>query len=702
MLKRRNMIRPFTRHSNLLLQDSDHPLASPTRFTSTNPFLDALHGDDSETQPPAKQEYINQITPQISPTTNPFLSDTSTYSHAAFIPEYTDKSGHWKDNVEENKAAQQKKNIKDRIHKLYQQYSLHNNQQHLPHHRPRRPSGDHMGAVHNHSRRMSLDLFKIPFAWNRQRRVTCTASDLKRTITQGMPSFEKQQRNGIHTARDSEYIFPYPHTESDGGNTSSDEILKSSRYYPQEEEQIHYSDQQQENSQDLNQDQNSEPGLLFSAQAGFYDEYATHVPPLTSTTTERGPLEYIQDLQAMAPTCDETETLGRSSRRHSVFSDSIEDCPRLLALQRKQLQAEQDQAHQAVSDGVETHSDTYDTNQDLRAAAATLTLHPLERTWQPRPSLTRRESQSYAHDFMRESERWRLRPWTATSSTYAYSYSSSLSSPVSSPVHQRMFPHERDLEGQVNYTPNEEGFFQSQVDRPLDTQVYEQDYNEYGHNSGYDEPINHNEMNGMVQLEDRFMEEHDFSCRENECDRFYTDTMQWQGDNFVSDHEAKLESKQTRSQDILTRKATVAKKKLYKLLHHTKQRHDQPDRIHSDDEGDNHHHYEAGYDCDDGSGNGQSGNDSFRFTSSAYSFKSSLRARVRLAQTKTALRQVKRRISDAARTLALDANKATSSMTPLLRSQGSKCHQCDDEGVENVSESSIRSEKGIKSVAEER
>ncbi|KAG0250798.1 hypothetical protein BG011_008078 [Mortierella polycephala] len=799
MLMRRNTIHPFTRHSNPLLPDSDHPVASPTKPTSTNPFLDTLHGDDSETQPLTRQEYIN-TTLQISPTTNPFLSDTSTYSSASFIHENTKDSEYWKDNVEENKAAQQGKNIKDRIHKLYQQYSPLNNQQYLPHHRPRRPSDDQIGAAHSHSRRMSLDLFKAPFAWNRQRHATCTASDPKRTPTQGMPSFGKQQHNedtGNYTARDW-------HTESDSGNTSSDEILKSSRYYPQEEEQIYYSGQQQDSNQDQNQDQNSETDLLSGTQAG---ENNTHAPPLPSTTTEYGPLEYRRDLQATAPTCDETEAIDRSRRRHSVFSDwSIEDCPRLLALQKKQLQAEQDQVHQSlsssktsltrsrtdttldqhhghsllqhrrhtsvqyphptrqdfsqsnaihenrhrrrnsvvigrnltrqhspqlvssenapshhyaktVSDGVEAHPNTYDTNQDPWAAAATPTLHPLERTWQPKSSLTRRESQSYAHDFMRESELSRLRPWTATSSTYAYSYSSSRSSPVSSPVHQRMFPHECDFEGQVDYTPSEEEFSQNQVDRPLDTQpvyrevehnqVYEQDYNEYDHNSGYNEPTNHNDVNSMEQPGDRFVEEHDFSCHENEHDRLYTDLVQWQDDNFVNDQEAKLESKQTRSQDILSRKATVAKKKLYKLLNYTRQRHDQPDKIYSDD-GDNnhqhhhHHHYEVSCDCGDGSGNDQSGNDSSRLTSSKYSFKSSLRARVRLTQTKTALRQAKRRLSDAARTLVSDANKAASSMTPLLRSQGSKCHRCDHGGMVNVSESSIKSGKGIESVAEER
>ncbi|GJJ75694.1 hypothetical protein EMPS_08052 [Entomortierella parvispora] len=57
---------------------------------------------------------------------------------------------------------------------------------------------------------------------------------------------------------------------------------------------------------------------------------------------------------------------------------------------------------------------------------------------------------------------------------------------------------------------------------------------------------------------------------------------------------------------------------------------------------------------------------SFSFTGSAHSFTSSFRARVRLTRTKTVLQQVKKKISNAARTVLTEANKAAQGVGPLL------------------------------------
>ncbi|KAF9904750.1 hypothetical protein BX616_001211 [Lobosporangium transversale] len=71
-------------------------------------------------------------------------------------------------------------------------------------------------------------------------------------------------------------------------------------------------------------------------------------------------------------------------------------------------------------------------------------------SWQPRSSAARRESQSYAQDFMKDSERWvpPTRPWTLISTTAGLN--------ITSPLYKRAFPHEREgrqesIETEIGY-----------------------------------------------------------------------------------------------------------------------------------------------------------------------------------------------------------------------------------------------------------
>jgi hypothetical protein len=107
-------------------------------------------------------------------------------------------------------------------------------------------------------------------------------------------------------------------------------------------------------------------------------------------------------------------------------------------------------------------------------------------------------------------------------------------------------------------------------------------------------------------------------------------------------------SNKTRSQDSLSKKANLAKAKFYKYLKKSSST-SNPHRHHPLDSGSsdletachphNHHGY---YGVED-----DEQYDNSHHFGSGYSFTSSLRARVRLTRTKTVLRQVKRRLSEA-------------------------------------------------------
>ncbi|KAF9996770.1 hypothetical protein BGZ80_009748 [Entomortierella chlamydospora] len=109
------------------------------------------------------------------------------------------------------------------------------------------------------------------------------------------------------------------------------------------------------------------------------------------------------------------------------------------------------------------------------------------------------------------------------------------------------------------------------------------------------------------------------------------------------------------SRDRLTNTAILVKKKLYKLLKspYQAQSRTSPSKEDEDEE--------------------VKLNDPSRSVSSVYSVTSSLRAKMPLTpKTKTVLRQVKRRINTAARTVMSEASKAANDVTPILRSNTRK------------------------------
>ncbi|KAF9100816.1 hypothetical protein BGX29_006241 [Mortierella sp. GBA35] len=72
---------------------------------------------------------------------------------------------------------------------------------------------------------MSLDLFKVPFNLNKNRRATCAASDLKRMLMAKTSSVLASRRQK---------------KEDDGndGAAMTNEILKTSSYHPDEQDKL--------------------------------------------------------------------------------------------------------------------------------------------------------------------------------------------------------------------------------------------------------------------------------------------------------------------------------------------------------------------------------------------------------------------------------------------------------------------------------
>ncbi|KAG0295490.1 hypothetical protein BGZ96_011564 [Linnemannia gamsii] len=82
---------------------------------------------------------------------------------------------------------------------------------------------------------MSLDVFKVPFNLSKSRRASCAASDLKRMLTIKTSSAlnkRQQKRAEDHIRDDSDVPGLNRAPEDDDG---ADEILKTSRYLPDEQ-----------------------------------------------------------------------------------------------------------------------------------------------------------------------------------------------------------------------------------------------------------------------------------------------------------------------------------------------------------------------------------------------------------------------------------------------------------------------------------
>ncbi|KAF9438315.1 hypothetical protein BGZ76_008703 [Entomortierella beljakovae] len=751
MLKRRNTIHPL--QASVQWQ----PELQKSKLQSTNPFLSSSCDDMKKSTIYKTEEFIadhytqvlehkhtrtqsNTTTTSIT-NTNPFLFEDDTNPHFTQIQQ----DGNY--NAQNDTPCRNEK------------YKTHS-----------RPGG---------SRRMSLDLFKAPFGWHRRRRATCALADLDKmsTIAQSCDQVQEILRSNFTNINQSSEDTNY------NDNTEDDTILKSSRYHPEEEDQLddtHYShaaehqlsDHGYENSE--SQKESFNPFLNSDSKSDVPTFAGAH--PADINNYMAGRLDQQQQMTFQ----DGGEKGSRNwRRRHSDFS--VDDCPRLLALQRQQQQEQQQQQQQSeryevvqqqdisasrmslTKSTTDTALNSYSYSQNPRSSSygqpsSTSTnsnprrnsvvvgrnivrpklavrslyepttsrryseaeyqhynhdlahsytepencsqdldntyqlssetgqtslgsnnVHPFDQptSCQPR-SIGRRESQSYAQDFMKNIEPWVPRPWTTTS------ISSCGSSPAS-PLYHCTFPHERE-----DYQESQDDLDQTV---PTYHDMSEIQRKPYGQEEDEEEAKERNEIEHTNNPREYGYDFGDldsnrtYQVDENEVRLFYN-SIDWK-----MDEEIEGNYDQARKQNVgfqqsvqssrsrLTRKATIAKNKIYKLLKQPQHQY-QPEsqiqlqpqfqsqtqqmqfRSDSDEvevEGEMAEHYQQ---RDDISRSNTSA------ANSTYSATSSLRARMRLTpKTKTVLRQVKRRISIAAKSVFSEASRAANTVTPILRNR---------------------------------
>lgn len=178
------------------------------------------------------------------------------------------------------------------------------------------------------ARRMSLDVLKAPFAWNRRRRTNSVATAIiaplikskasRRPVTVYAPSEETEHEEiskarGVRHQQGQTIAFAFP-------PRGNDEILKSSRYCPSDD------------------GSNIHEELPKSAQTYKTDRRKSLNPFFDS---DSDPQLEQQTIQAPEPVIRQIGNAPR--RRHSEFSGfSMEDCSRLLS-QHKQAQVQPDE-----------------------------------------------------------------------------------------------------------------------------------------------------------------------------------------------------------------------------------------------------------------------------------------------------------------------------------------------------------------------
>ncbi|KAF9274987.1 hypothetical protein BGZ68_000200 [Mortierella alpina] len=236
------------------------------------------------------------------------------------------------------------------------------------------------------------------------------------------------------------------------------------------------------------------------------------------------------------------------------------------------------------------------------------------RPWQlaSRPAIVRRESQSYAHDFMKESERWRPNPWVANTFSYGHAYSNSCLSPRDPRPQLRIFPHEkRPFYSERNgFHTQPYGHEESDEQEEDDDQDEDEDENEKDRDN--DDQESRTRMARIQTSRDvastantiypTLQERHnellhtDGHGSQASTDRYYYEAMRWQegvAKAHREEQQQQLEQQVTMSHfdyleqssllsasppppprtshGRLTRRASVAKAKFYKLLHHNSQ-----------------------------------------------------------------------------------------------------------------------------------
>jgi hypothetical protein len=347
MLKRRNTI-----HQGHQLYSKDiHPLGphATTTLRSTNPFLSSSL-DDLSTLVSKHSQYAPPFaTSNDDEKNNPFYYEPNTCN-----PFFSQGGA----NIGENHQQEEYQYPSHDQHNIYpnqqqQQYTL--------------KLQTNSNPKDLHKRKMSVDVFKAPFNLNKARRATCTASDLKRMLTIKTPSalIRRYHKKEDHHGRDNSELVGAGGGSHDYSNGNADEILKTSKYHPEEQFMDNHpnEDQQQprqhsHNAQEGYSLDNSKESYQYQHQATeeSYNpfvqnhngnhaghEHGMEIHPFDSAPDQQGTDPYHQQPSFQAPSQpEERKPASPTRRRYSVFSDwSIEDCPRLLAMQQRQQREQQ-------------------------------------------------------------------------------------------------------------------------------------------------------------------------------------------------------------------------------------------------------------------------------------------------------------------------------------------------------------------------
>ncbi|CAO3563531.1 unnamed protein product [Mortierella alpina] len=876
MLKRRNTIHPLQQYLPLVTEQEPYTSnPSPVRVSSitTNPFLSSSCDDDL---PPTirtplsphtwhPEVYSEDYTAKASYGSNkspihPFLDINPFLPLETTINDDNETTCLFINNNNslgqgEKQLKQQHRKIHTSFTKLHRRLSSSQNHSLLQQLRQQRLLENDDPPEHDHSRRLSLDLFKAPFNWSRRRRATCAASDLRRVLTfrPQVVVMDSAEPGHSHISEVENFPSSCKDPSSDHGTHISydnNEILKSSKYHPDEDPQ----DEVEGEDEASNQAGPHARHRLWQQRIMDRGVQSLDVrSDMGPTWRERDP-QRLQGDGFMEAT---DMTLPR--RRHSVFSDSfMEERPRKQEVQQQGHVEEQileDDQHPtpSLSSMVRSRTDTVldqhhdqdllqhrrhsfanyhhpllqseqlslppssssalppppppvicrrrntvvaggswtqqqaspifssfenrdvpkdefpfptekaalvsrdapcdyeDKNQDQQQqqqpwTPTDSTRDPYDRRLWPlvsRPVIARRESQSYAHDFMKESERWRPNPWVPNTCSYGHAYSNSCLSLRNPRPQLRIFPHEkRPFYSERNgFHTQPYGYEESdehEDDNNDDDDDDDEDADEVkdiGKDGNHLKDEHEKGSGAMTEgahvsrdmdhtpyrfstLQERHNGPADFEDHENQAntDRYYYEAMRWQeGVAKACREEQQLQQRQQQqqqqaimndydylepspllstspppasrtSQGRLIRRASVAKAKFYQLLHHNRQQQshsprqgtgdvDTPDQdvlyarddvfeVQEDEEKEEevhgkspyHGHHDDHHDDNGfsdgfihiGGGEGRGGMNS---SSSAYSFTSSFRARVRFTRTKTVLRQVKHRLSAAARSM---------------------------------------------------
>ncbi|KAI7830622.1 hypothetical protein BC939DRAFT_438558 [Gamsiella multidivaricata] len=213
------------------------------------------------------------------------------------------------------------------------------------------------------TRRLSLDLLKVPFGWHRRHRATSASSALKQ-LTKSGPHHSPQHEEILKSSRDTDLHPEQQQSILDPVEDPLGEraILRSARYRPEEvddDEEEEYEEDEQEDIKEPSFDR-GQPMLVERQEQHSFNPFfhAFKSDPKVGNTVDLCDDDDDDDegsrqgwaadrqgyRQSWAASCTggAPQPSQQSCRRHSVFSDwSIEDYPRLLAFQKKQQESEE-------------------------------------------------------------------------------------------------------------------------------------------------------------------------------------------------------------------------------------------------------------------------------------------------------------------------------------------------------------------------